>query len=140
MNDTECLDNKVKGRNCNNFSNLPLRDAVCMRLQYHNVNRSAVEEWVQIPGFRGYLISSAGRVKHLSSYGGKQRLLIPTLRNNTSFYVTLSDENGRRVGFPLDRLMVISFKGLRSDSIRCVMHFDEIPHNCKLENLGMIAW
>jgi hypothetical protein len=92
-------------------------------------------EWKPIPGFPNYLISSSGQIKNMNSYAGKPRLLVQTLRNNKYFYVTLTNQSHRK-GFPLDRLMIISFFNVCESKIRRVIHLDGMQCNNQLSNLS----
>jgi len=95
------------------------------------------EFWLPIPGNENYLISSVGRIKSKSSYAGKWRLLVPTVRDNKYLYITLS-VNGKRKGFALDRLMTASFNRLDYKKIKAVEHLDGNKLNNRLSNLNAI--
>jgi hypothetical protein len=139
MNQTELLVSDAPKRKCNNFTNLPMREGLLKRIQYSRIGHNTLEIWASLPGYDDYMVSSRGRVQHLRSYGGKPRLLIPTLRENEYFYVTLS-LNGKRKGFPVDRLVIMAFKCIGYSSIRIVKHVDGLKHNNQLSNLAFEIW
>lgn len=98
-------DSRGKTAGCNNFSHLPEREAIIMRAKVLNelFVRSEIETWLPFEENPDYWISSWGRVKHLSSYGGKIRYLTPTIRLNKYPYITIS-LNGKRKGFSISSL------------------------------------
>jgi hypothetical protein len=120
--------------NCNNFSNLPIREAVMSRIASLKYTYAGNMEWKIVPGFPEYEISTTGLIRHNKSYGGRPRILVQTLRNNKYFYVTLSKDNGR-IGYPVDRLMIMSFYNLTIKEIKKVKHVDSIKYNNQLKNL-----
>ncbi len=125
---------------CNNFSNLSPREAVISRYKFQLYAVKGNIEWRTIPGFPEYKISSSSIVRHEKSYGGKPRNLVQTIRNNRYFYVTLTGMDGKRVGFAVDQLMVLTFYEIPKDKIRKVIHHDRIKHNNQLNNLGYTIW
>jgi hypothetical protein len=139
INQTEHLVSDARKLKCNNFSNLPMREGLLKRIQYSTIGHNTLESWASLPGYDAYMVSSWGRVKHLRSYGSKPRLLIPTLRENKYFYVTLS-LNAERKGFPVDRLVIMAFNCIRYSSIRSVKHVDGLEHNNQLTNLVFEIW
>jgi hypothetical protein len=122
--------------NCNNFSNLSPREAVINRFRYQIYTVGDTIEWKIIPGFPEYKISNYSIVRHEKSFGGKARNLVQTIRNNKYFYVTLTGETGKRVGFPVDLLMVMTFYDIDKNKIQSVIHLDNIKHNNQLANLN----
>lgn len=62
------------------------------------------EYWVEMNENPQYLISNHGRVKNLKSYGGKPRILTPTLRNNKYLFVSIFN-NEKRISVSLTKLM-----------------------------------
>lgn len=140
MNDTILLETGHPIKDCNNFTNLPLRESIILRLQYQRVNESSIEAWREIPIFKGYEISSAGRIRHNRSYKSKSRILVQTLRNNSYFFITLSDDTGKRYGYPVDKLMIAAFNSIDLETIRRVIHIDGLKHNNKIENLNYVVW
>lgn len=139
MNQTELLVSEAPKRKCNNFSNLPMREGLLKRIQYSRIGHNTLETWASLPGYDDYMVSSRGSVQHLRSYGGKPRLLIPTLRENKYFYITLS-LNGKRKGFPVDRLVIMAFYSVEYSCIRNVLHVDGLKHNNALGNLRFEVW
>ena len=67
-------------------------------------SRDKTEEWKSLPINSDYSISSWGRCLHKKSYGGKPRLLIPTIKNNKYAYVTVNFQ-GKRKGISLNRII-----------------------------------
>lgn len=122
-------------RKCNNFGEFQPRQAL---IYYYDCYKYCIvenAEWMAIPGFFGYEISSAGQVRNLNSYGGKARILTPTLRFNKYFYVTLKGPDDRRVGIPVDRLMAITYISSNIKKYIRINHIDNIKCNNRLENL-----
>ena len=122
-----------------NFSHLSPREALISMYQYLSFSLQEVREWKIIPGYPNYEINSAGKIRSNHSYGGRARILSPTLRNNRYFYVSLSAE-GNRVGFPVDKLMIMAFHNIPKEEIRKVIHHDNIKHNNQLNNLSFVLW
>lgn len=139
MIEIDVKENIEKKRNCNNFRNLPIREGLLMRMYYHQSNFEREETWIPLPGYDSYLVSSNGRIKHLISFGGKPRMLVPTLRDNKYFYITLTVK-GRRKGFPVDRLVIMAFSSVNYQDIRIVKHVDGQRHNNQLGNLKFEVW
>lgn len=125
---------------CNNFSHLPPREALISLYNCYKYSLVENAEWREIPGFPGYEISSAGQVRNRKSYGGKPRTLVPTLRFNKYFYVTLTSQEGKRIGVAIDRLMVSTFHNKSTPEIRRVMHEDTLRFNNRIENLTFTTW
>lgn len=126
--------------NCNNFSNLSPREAMMSRYKFQLFTISDDIEWKTIPGFPEYKISSSSIVRHEKSYGGKPRNLVQTIRNNKYFYVTLTGMDGKRVGFAVDQLMIMTFNEVPKDKIRNVIHHDKVKHNNQQKNLSYTLW
>lgn len=125
---------------CNNFGHLPPRKALIEYFKCYSFSVVKEVEWRPIPGFENYLISSSGQVKNLKSYGGKARILVPTLRFNKYFYVTLTTKDGKRIGIAIDRLIICTFYEISLPEIRKVTHIDNLRFNNCLENLKYILW
>jgi hypothetical protein len=126
--------------NCkNNFNHLPFPEAVKARVSCHRFEYIESNEWKTIPGHPDYKVNSSGSVKHLKSYGGKPRVLVPTLCNNLYFYITLT-VNGKRKGFPVDRLVVMAFYSIPVKNIRKVIHLDGIKFNNQFSNLSYTSF
>ncbi len=125
---------------CNNFGHLPPREALISLYNCYKYSLVENAEWREIPGFPGYEISSAGQVRNLKSYGGKPRVLIPTLRFNKYFYVTLTSNEKKRIGIAIDRLMGIAFKDMQFKELRKVIHIDDYRYNNQIVNLRFITW
>jgi hypothetical protein len=126
--------------NCNNFNDGPIWEAVRKRWEYQKYQLKDDGEWRPIPGFENYELNSCGVIRNKKSYAGSTRTLVQTLRNNKYFYVTLTNSEGKRVGYPMDRLMAITFFGKNSKCIRTVIHIDHIKHNNQLSNLKLIEY
>jgi hypothetical protein len=124
-----------KSSSCNNFSHLAPREALIELSKCFSYTFKDEVKWKQIPNFNNYEISSSGMVRSKKSYKGKTRILVPTLRLNKYCYVTLTNGDGKRVGFPMDRLMIISFYNLPSNCKFKVRHLDNLSYNNQLENL-----
>ena len=102
------LVNKIN--NCNNFNDLSIREA-CLQRQKVIIKlfpESGSEEWKPIFLNENFLVSNHGKVKHLFSYGGKPRILYPTIRNNKYPYVTIT-VSGKRKGIALRKLVMDAF-------------------------------
>ena len=127
----------------NNFSTLSPSEKYSALMEcYQFLKYSAKEtlEWRKIPGHPEYEISSSSLIRHNKSYFGKRRMLVQTLRNNRYFYATLTNQSGKRVGYPVDKLMVMTFYEIPKDKIRNVIHKDGIKHNNQLINLTYVLW
>src|SRR4051812_6438089 len=97
-----------KNMNCNNFQHLGPRESLLEFYKCYSYSINPNAEWRQIPGFPNYSVSSCGLVLNNYSYGGKSRIVVPTLRNNTYFYVTIYSDDGKRIGVPVDRLVALA--------------------------------
>lgn len=99
-------DSRGKTPGCNNFSNLPEREAAIFRIiklrEYFP--RDSPEIWKELPLNSNYLFSSWGRIIHLKSYKGMKRELVPTIRMDKYPSVTITLA-GKRKGFSLIKLV-----------------------------------
>jgi hypothetical protein len=136
----EYMSNVSLQTKCNNFGHLPPRQALIEYSKCYSFSVVKEVEWRSIPGFDNYLISSSGQIKNLKSYGGKPRVLVPTLRFNKYFYVTLKSSSGKRIGVAIDRLIVSTFNEIPLLHVRKVFHFDNIKFNNRIENLDFTKW
>lgn len=126
---------RVEKRSCNNFSQMPVREAVAMRIEYQKYQDEQAVEWRTIPGFPDYEISSTSQIRHRKSYYGRTKTLLQTIRNNRYFYVTLTSPNGNRVGMPVDKLMAITYLNQNLNRYQRIHHLDMVLHNNQIENL-----
>jgi hypothetical protein len=96
-----------------------------------------LEEWMEVPGFPYYQVSSTGRVRSLARrtasgiLGG--RLLRLTPGSNGYVRVTLCSE-GQEHRFLLHRLVLHTFVGECPEGHEC-RHLDGNRANCRLSNL-----
>jgi hypothetical protein len=120
---------------CNNFSQYPPREALLRLYDCYKYSMEENPEWREIPGFSNYIVSSHGQIKSLKSYGGKPRMLVPTLRFNKYFYVTLLSEEGKRIGVPVDRIVALAFIDDTIQKYIRIQHIDNIKYNNNLDNL-----
>lgn len=91
------------------------------------------EEWKEVPGWPGYLVSDHGRM-----WGRRGRELDPTTnRKNGYRYVGLAkgDGSGGNTSFNVHRLVLEAFVGPRPDGMLC-RHLDGDPSNNHLSNLS----
>lgn len=100
-----------KKPSCNNFNHLPIREAVLQRqlLMRTLFPQIDAEEWKPLPENRDYLLSNWGRVIHLKSYHGKQKMLTPTIRISKYPSITISTAQGKRKGISLLKFMELLF-------------------------------
>src|SRR4051812_45202037 len=129
--------NIFKKRRCNNFSHLPEREALIARWEFQKYLFKDKEEWKTIPGFEVYQIGTASKIRHIESYHGKPKTLVQTIRDNRYFYVTLTSPCGKRVGLPVDKIMLITFTGEEIDKYKRITHIDNIKNNNRIENLRL---
>ena len=133
----DSVETTTLNKSCNNFKHLGPRDSLIELSRCFSYSITLDAEWKPIPGFPNYSISSSGQILNSRSYGGKPRMLVPTLRFNTYFYVTLLSEDGKRVGVPVDRLVAIAFIDDNIEKYMRVQHKDNIRYNNRKENLQL---
>ena len=106
------IDKKKTG--CNNFNHLPEREAIIQRqlILEELFPKNDSEEWKALPEHPLYLISNWGRILHLSSYCGKPKLIIPTIRFNKYPSFTVSTGCGKRKGITLTKYVKLLFKDI----------------------------
>lgn len=100
------------------------------------------EEWRAIAGYRGYEVSSFGRVRSYRIHGGARsgqlmetpRMKATRRHNHGYLVVVLQDEPGRSRPTPVHVLVAAAFLGPRPEGHQ-VAHWDGDKLNAKLDNL-----
>ena len=93
-----------------------------------------MEEWKTINGYPDYAISVGGQVKSLRF----NRLLTPSLSNNSYLYVNLV-ENKRKKTTAIHRLVIDHFGPTCTDLKSVVDHKDGNKTNNHISNLGWVT-
>jgi len=70
-----------------------------------NFKKDGDEKWKELPGVSNYLVSSWCRLKSICSYGGKSRLLSPSIKGGKYLYYTVTS-NGRRKSIAITKLKI----------------------------------
>lgn len=92
-----------------------------------------IYDWVEIPGFPGYLANELGRIK-----GPKGKVLSPHKTKRTG-YLTVSPSMGGRIRTKLvHRLVALAFLGPCPDNME-VNHKDGVRTNCRADNLEYLT-
>lgn len=96
------------------------------------------EEWRDIPGYEGYMVSDLGRVKSLNYKNtGQERILKLGKKDNGYLYVGLS-KDGKVKCFYVHRLVWEAFNGPIPDGYE-INHINEDKTDCRLENLSLLS-
>lgn len=96
---------------------------------------SATEEWREIPGWPGYMASSAGRVRsHVVDPAG--RLMSACINPQTRYSDVGPTKDGKQRKVPIHFLVALAFHGPRPDGAE-VRHLDGTRNNNVPSNL---AW
>lgn len=100
------------------------------------------EVWKVIADFDGrYMVSNLGRVKSLSPYGRKEKVIIlkPRKKNKKENYLSVAlYKNGKQHNKFIHRLVWETFIGPIPDGYQ-INHLDENPLNCCLSNLSAVT-
>lgn len=105
--------------------------------------QNATEEWRDVPGYRGYQVSSLGRVRsgwYPTSKGRhfnaeRQKFLKPNTRKTDGYQkLVLVDSDGAQHTLYLHNVVLLAFVGECPDGMEC-RHFDGDPSNNRLSNL-----
>jgi len=85
-----------KKSNCRkNDSISPRERCVALLEAMSNLKNEGEEKWKELPGVSNYLVSSWCRLKSLQSFGGKCKLLSPSIKAGKYLYYTITS-NGKR--------------------------------------------
>ena len=97
-----------------------------------------MEEWREVPGFEGYMVSDLGRVKSLN-YGrtGKEQILRLGKGRDGYLKVKLC-KDGKEKTFSVHRLVWSAFNGPIPEGMQ-INHLDENTLNNKLDNLNLMT-
>jgi hypothetical protein len=102
------------------------------------------EIWKDIPGYNGFQVSNAGRVKRLPfSYGDsigriinvKENIITSSLNKKGYVRVELCIGNGKKKAFTVHRLVMLSFKGFPPNGMDQINHLDGVKTNNSPDNL-----
>lgn len=103
-------------------------------MEYSIVNYDD-EEWKDILGYKGYMVSNYGRVKHFSKGYHAYHLIKPAPnKNNGRLYVMLHANNKKR-NIQLARLVALNFVSGHDEKHNTVNHEDGNVQNNKWTNL-----
>lgn len=85
-----------KKLNCRKNESISPRERCIALLEAMSIYKNEGDEkWKELPGVSNYLVSSWCRLKSLQSFGGKCRILSPSIKNGKYLYYTVSI-NGKR--------------------------------------------
>ncbi len=85
-----------KKSNCRkNESISPRERCIALLEAMSNFKNEGDEKWKELPGVSNYLVSSWCRLKNIRSFGGKCRVLAPSLKAGKYLYYTIT-LNGKR--------------------------------------------
>lgn len=97
-----------------------------------------MEEWRDVPGYEGYMVSDLGRIKSLNyNHTGKEQILRPGKGRNGYLQVVLR-KDGNRKNFLVHRLVWEAFNGPIPEGMQ-INHNDEVKTNNNLENLSLMS-
>lgn len=97
-----------------------------------------MEEWRDIPGYDGYMVSDQGRVKSLNyMHTGKKQILKLWKTIYGYLEVGLRQDRRRKI-FKVHRLVWIAFNGPIPDGYE-INHINEDKTDCRLENLSLMS-
>ena len=94
---------------CSNFIPDPRIHLIMLCAAVNNLASETPEYWVELKQNPQYLISNQGRVKNLKSYGGKPRIIVPTLRACKYLFISIKVGNSRKT-YSLNKLYNIHFQ------------------------------
>jgi hypothetical protein len=95
-----------------------------------------MEIWKDIEGYKGYQVSSIGRIRSLKF--NKEKILSPNIATNGYYMVGLYGEKYKT--FTIHSLVAIAFLGHKPDGYKIVVdHIDNNPLNNNINNLQLIS-
>lgn len=95
-----------------------------------NIELEEGEKWALIKGFPNYVISS-----HARCWSKNRHILLAEQEQASGYLYYYLCNNGRCSGFPIQRLVLLSFRPIENAQRYQACHKDETRDNNRLENL-----
>jgi len=95
----------MKKNSCRNNLLLTYRELQIKRLELMQAFiTEEPEKWYPLDVNPDYMVSNHGRLMSLKSYGGRKKVLCPSLKYQAYLYYTIT-ENGQRRGISVSKLL-----------------------------------